>query len=150
LGSGAPRAAAAPTDWSIAAIPRRTASVDLTKLLWRIERDYLDLKREVGLGHYEGRGWRGFYHHATLCIAAYGSLISETETISPQGLPVPSAARNLQFPVVIDPEVLPLRSQRHMPNSIARLRIRLARTPGSRITTMSLLWLPPPEPDRAE
>src|SRR6185369_15696033 len=49
--------------------------VDLTKLRWRIERDYLDLKQEVGLGHYEGRGWRGFHHHATLCIAAYGFLI---------------------------------------------------------------------------
>jgi SRSO17 transposase len=34
--------------------------VDLTKLRWRIERDYLKLKQEVGLGHYEGRSWRGF------------------------------------------------------------------------------------------
>jgi SRSO17 transposase len=50
---------------------------------WRIERDYLELKQEVGLGHYEGRGWRGFHHHATLCIAAYGFLISERETIPP-------------------------------------------------------------------
>jgi SRSO17 transposase len=57
--------------------------VDLAKLRWRIERDYHDLKQEVGLGHYEGRGWRGFHHHATLCIAAYGFLISETETIPP-------------------------------------------------------------------
>ena len=39
--------------------------VDLAKLRWRIERDYLELKQEVGLGHYEGRGWRGFHHHAT-------------------------------------------------------------------------------------
>ena len=54
--------------------------VDTTKLRWRIERDYLELKQEVGLGHYEGRGWRGFHHHATLCIAAYGFLISEQET----------------------------------------------------------------------
>src|SRR4029079_16563398 len=37
----------------------------------RIERDYQELKQEVGLGHFEGRGWRGFHHHATLCIAAY-------------------------------------------------------------------------------
>jgi SRSO17 transposase len=57
--------------------------VDLTKLRWRIERDYQDLKQEVGLGHFEGRGWRGFHHHATLCIAAYGFLISERETIPP-------------------------------------------------------------------
>ncbi len=57
--------------------------IDLAKLRWRIERDYQELKQEVGLGHYEGRGWRGFHHHATLCIAAYGFLISERETIPP-------------------------------------------------------------------
>ena len=59
--------------------------VDFAKLRWRIERDYQELKQEVGLGHFEGRGWRGFHHHATLCIAAYGFLISERETIPPSG-----------------------------------------------------------------
>jgi SRSO17 transposase len=44
---------------------------------WRIERDYQDLKQEFGLGHYEGRGWRGFHHHATLSIAAYGFLMAQ-------------------------------------------------------------------------
>src|ERR1041384_1463970 len=39
--------------------------------------------RLLGLGHYEGRGWRGFHHHATLCIAAYGFLISERNRFSP-------------------------------------------------------------------
>jgi SRSO17 transposase len=62
--------------------------VRLTKMRWRIERDYLDLKQECGLGHYEGRGWRGFHHHVSLCIAAYGFLLSETEAIPP------SAERN--------------------------------------------------------
>lgn len=71
--------------------------VDTTKLRWRIERDYQDLKQEVGLGHYEGRGWRGFHHHATLCIAAYGFLVSERETIPPSG---PDTAQGLgQAPV---------------------------------------------------
>ena len=59
--------------------------VDTAKLRWRIERDYQELKQELGLGHFEGRGWRGFHHHATLCIAAYGFLISERETIPPCG-----------------------------------------------------------------
>ena len=59
--------------------------VDYAKMRWRIERDYLELKQEVGLGHYEGRGWRGFHHHATLCIAAYGFLISEKEILPPSG-----------------------------------------------------------------
>jgi SRSO17 transposase len=62
-----------------------TQLVDLAKLRWRIERDYQELKQEVGLGHYEGRGWRGFHHHATLCIAAYGFLVAERATISPCG-----------------------------------------------------------------
>ena len=59
--------------------------VYFAKLRWRIERDYQELKQEVGLGHFEGRGWRGFHHHATLCIAAYGFLISEREAIPPSG-----------------------------------------------------------------
>ena len=59
--------------------------VDLAKLRWRIERDYQELKQELGLGDYEGRGWRGFHHHATLCIAAYGFLIAERGAIPPSG-----------------------------------------------------------------
>jgi SRSO17 transposase len=59
--------------------------VDLAKLRWRIERDYQELKQELGLGHFEGRSWRGFHHHATLCIAAYGFLISEREMFPPSG-----------------------------------------------------------------
>src|SRR5436189_4730113 len=69
--------------------------VDIAKLRWRIERDYQELKQEVGLGHFEGRGWRRFHHHATLCIAAYGLLISERETIPPSG---PRCARPLPLP----------------------------------------------------
>ena len=57
--------------------------VRTAKMRWRIERDYQELKQELGLGHYEGRGWRGFHHHATLCIASYGFLISRREAIPP-------------------------------------------------------------------
>jgi SRSO17 transposase len=59
------------------------ALVDVAKMRWRVERDYQELKQEVGLGDYEGRGWLGFHHHATLCIAAYAFLVSERETIPP-------------------------------------------------------------------
>ncbi len=59
--------------------------VDTAKLRWRIERDYQELKQELGLGHFEGRGWRGFHHHATMCIAAYGFLVQERATLSPSG-----------------------------------------------------------------
>jgi len=79
-----------PTKYWLSTLPQditfRTL-VDTTKLRWRIERDYQELKQEVGLGHFEGRGWRGFHHHATLCIAAYGFLISERETIPPSRPP---------------------------------------------------------------
>lgn len=86
-----PEGEAEPTRFYLSTLPEGidpTELVRLTKLRWRIERDYLDLKQECGLGHYEGRGWRGFHHHVSLCVAAYGFLISETETIPP------SARRN--------------------------------------------------------
>jgi len=57
--------------------------VGLAKHRWVIERDYEELKQELGLGHYEGRGWRGFHHHATLCVAAYGFLVAERSRFSP-------------------------------------------------------------------
>ncbi len=81
-----PKNEAEPIKYWLSTVPQKIAFnrlVDLAKLRWRIERDYQDLKQEVGLGHYEGRGWRGFHHHATLCIVAYGFLISERETIPP-------------------------------------------------------------------
>jgi SRSO17 transposase len=77
-----------PTKYWLSTLPKNISFrdlVDAAKLRWRIERDYQDLKQEVGLGHFEGRGWRGFHHHATLCIAAYGFLISEREMIPPSG-----------------------------------------------------------------
>jgi SRSO17 transposase len=81
-----PREEKEPTKYWLSSLPDDigfSRLVDLAKLRWRIERDYQDLKQEVGLGHFEGRGWRGFHHHASLCIAAYGFLISEQETIPP-------------------------------------------------------------------
>jgi SRSO17 transposase len=81
-----PKGAEEPTKYWLSSLPQDIAFsrlVDLTKLRWRIERDYQELKQEVGLGHFEGRSWRGFHHHATLCIAAYGFRISEREAIPP-------------------------------------------------------------------
>ena len=59
--------------------------VALAKQRWIIERDYQELKQELGLGRYEGRGWRGFHHHAPLCIVAYGFLVAERSRFSPAG-----------------------------------------------------------------
>ncbi|MCW5982744.1 MAG: IS701 family transposase [Bryobacteraceae bacterium] len=75
-----------PTKYWLSTLPPRTrltALVRLAKHRWIIERDYEELKQELGLGHYEGRGWRGFHHHATLCIAAYGFLVIERTRFSP-------------------------------------------------------------------
>jgi SRSO17 transposase len=83
-----PEEEAEPTKYWLSTLPADIgfeALVDDAKLRWRIERDYQDLKQEVGLGHYEGRGWRGLHHHITLCIAAYGFLIAERATFPPSG-----------------------------------------------------------------
>lgn len=75
-----------PTKYWLSNLP---ASISLrqlvatAKLRWRIEHDYEELKQELGLGHFEGRNWRGFHHHATLCIAAYGFLVAERCLFSP-------------------------------------------------------------------
>jgi SRSO17 transposase len=83
-----PEGEAEPTKYWLSTLPEDIALeklVDFAKLRWRIERDYEELKSELGLAHFEGRGWRGFHHHATLCIAAYGFLIRERAEIPPCG-----------------------------------------------------------------
>jgi len=118
-----------PTKYWLSTLPLNTdfaSLADTAKLRWRIERDYLDLKQEIGIGHYEGRGWRGFHHHATLCIAAYAFLISERETIPPQQQAVPGGSKKLLFPKLTDQGDMPLRPERHVPNSIATLKRRIA------------------------
>jgi SRSO17 transposase len=97
-----PEGEAEPTRYWLSTLPETVSFqrlVDIAKLRWRIERDYQELKQEVGLGHYEGRGWRGFHHHATLCIAAYGFLIAEQATIPPSG---PRSAAPVPLPRLPD------------------------------------------------
>ena len=93
-----PKKESEPTKYWLSTLPAKTSLKSLVKIAkhrWIIERDYEELKQELGLGHYEGRGWRGFHHHATLCIAAYGFLVAERNHFSPSaraghvGLPAP-------------------------------------------------------------
>ena len=93
-----PKGEPEPTKYWLSTVPEKTALKSLVKIAkhrWIIERDYEELKQELGLGHYEGRGWRGFHHHASLCIAAYGFLVAERNLFSPSartghlGLPTP-------------------------------------------------------------
>src|SRR5204863_7503367 len=78
--SSGPTGDAQPLKYWLSTLPEDTPlqrMVFEAKMRWRIERDYQDLKQDLGLGHYEGRGWRGFHHHASLSIAAYGFLVAQ-------------------------------------------------------------------------
>jgi SRSO17 transposase len=71
---------AKPIQYCLANLPKKTKRTDLVaaaKQCSIIECDYQELEQELGWGHYERRGWRGFHHHATLSIAAYGFLVAE-------------------------------------------------------------------------
>ena len=94
-----------PSKYWLSTLPADTPLKDLVaaaKGRWRIERDYQELKQELGLGHYEGRSWRGFHHHATLCIAAYGFLVAERSLFPPdarfrrQRLEAPAISKDYQ------------------------------------------------------
>jgi len=94
-----PRGEAEPTKYWLSTLPEKTKLKPLVRIAkhrWVIERDYEELKQELGLGHYEGRNWRGFHHHGALCIAAYGFLVAERSRFSPSarvghlGLPSPA------------------------------------------------------------
>jgi SRSO17 transposase len=93
-----PKGAAEPAKYWLSNLPVQIKLKELVRIAkqrWIVERDYEELKQELGLGHFEGRGWRGFHHHATLAIAAYGFLVAERSLFSPSvrvgklGLPVP-------------------------------------------------------------
>jgi SRSO17 transposase len=69
-----------PTDHWISNLPADTTPERLARLArmrWKIELDYKQLKGELGLDHYEGRSWLGWYHHTALVTAAHGFLTLE-------------------------------------------------------------------------
>jgi len=109
-----PPAASQPSKYWLSTLPTATrlqALVKLAKHRWIIERDYEELKQELGLGHYEGRGWRGFHHHATLCIAAYGFLVAERNRFSPSARAGHVALPTAQIPSGFRPRGSPRSSR---------------------------------------
>jgi hypothetical protein len=114
-----------PTQYWLATVDKNTsfrALVDLAKMRWRVERDYLELKQEIGLGHYEGRGWPGFHHHGTLCITVLRVPDLRTGDNSPLRTSLrPEIQKNPPFPIVTDPAAPPIRPQRNVPNSSVTL-----------------------------
>ena len=123
-----PQGETEPTKYWFATLPEDVAFdhlVDITKLRWRIERDYQELKQELGFGDYEGRGWRGFHHHATLCIAAYGFLIAERGALPPSG-PTPATLwSGSGLPDSYRPRGAADPTRTNVLNSIATMRRRL-------------------------
>lgn len=83
----------------------------------------LDLKQEFGPGHFEGRGWRGFHHHASLCIAAYGFLSHSASMKAVKK--TPKFTMHRPYPRTIS-RAAPQRMQQHVPDSIATLRWGIA------------------------
>ena len=77
-----PSEAEAPTKYWFSNLPEgvsRRRLVRLAKLRWRVEQNYQQLKEELGLDHYEGRGWQGWHHHVTLVGLAYAFLLLERQ-----------------------------------------------------------------------
>ncbi|QSQ19202.1 IS701 family transposase [Pyxidicoccus parkwayensis] len=112
-----PRGEAGPTKYHLSSLPKDTPLkelVRLSKLRWRVERDYQELKGEVGLDHFEGRSWRGFHHHATLCMVAHGFLALHRALFPPEpgtlgaapgaaAAPTPAASPHWPLPSVPAP-----------------------------------------------
>ena len=88
---------AEPTKYFLSTEPATTSLAELVataKIRWRIERDCQEMKSEFGLNHYEGRSWRGFHHHGSLCIATYAFTVLERlrHPARKENLPRPSAS----------------------------------------------------------
>lgn len=122
-----PKGEAEPTRYWLSTHPKSITfahMIDSIKARWRIERDYQELKQEFGLGHYEGRNWRGFHHHASLCIAAYGFLMRER---------LSGAKKNgYQFKEPALPEDFRPRGARSDATAYAGLDRHIALSPGAR------------------
>ena len=74
-----PAGGPAPTKYSFANLPA-TASlrtlVRAAKGRWWVEQGYREMKDELGLDHYEGRGWAGWHHHVVLVMLAYAFVVA--------------------------------------------------------------------------
>jgi SRSO17 transposase len=124
-----PKGEAEPAKYWLSNLPPSTTLKQLVhtaKARWLVERDHQELKQEIGLGHYEGRGWRGVHHHASLCVAAHGLLVAERCLFPRNAAPGASRSRRLRHPAVCSRAAPPVRPERHVPHSIASIRRCLA------------------------
>lgn len=141
-----PKGEPEPTKYFLSTLPADTPLRELVrvaKLRWRIERDYQELKQELGLGHFEGRSWRGFHHHAALCFAAYGYLLTERLRAPKKTLAHPIFGKMPALPAGFRPRGSPTAPAAHAgldPNHSPRARSRAHRS------TRSLPVLRPAKP----
>ena len=81
-----PKGEKVPTKFYLSSLSAETSLrklVSTAKTRWRVERDYQEMKQELGLDHFEGRTWRGFHHHVTLCAVAHAFLALHKGIFSP-------------------------------------------------------------------
>jgi len=116
-----PKDAAEPSDYWMLRHPTRESFPSLRSAVhaargrWKIEQDYRELKDELGLDHFEGRGWLGWHHHVTLVSLAFGFLRSEQAhskknfwcDFTDDAPTPPSRGDSPRRPLPVVPDVLP-------------------------------------------
>jgi SRSO17 transposase len=72
---------------SLSARSTLTSIVRLAKMRWHVERDYQDMKQELGFDRYEGRSWGGLHRHLAMVALMHAFIALHMEDFSPSGLP---------------------------------------------------------------
>ncbi|MDJ0765748.1 MAG: IS701 family transposase [Myxococcota bacterium] len=57
--------------------------VRLAKMRWHIERDYQNMKQELGFDRYEGRSWGGLHRHLAMVALMHAFIALHLEVFSP-------------------------------------------------------------------
>jgi SRSO17 transposase len=57
--------------------------VRLAKMRWHVERDYQDMKQQLGFDRYEGRSWGGLHRHLAMVALMHASIALHQEGCSP-------------------------------------------------------------------
>ncbi len=71
---------------SLSARSTLTSLVRLAKMRWHVERDYQDMKQELGFDRYEGRSWGGLHRHLAMVALMHAFIALHLEDFSPSGL----------------------------------------------------------------